>query len=395
MKAWNLVNYLWKSMVLLACAIGTLSAAPVKFEIEPGVSGLVGLSQNYSSSLPQGKVGSSSATATPLTGGIASLSLFNSIGTASNNVNIAQGPSRAYYGFKILTINGNYTGAVLVPHGQVKWSRISDDNRSISGTIIYDQGRWINTWAPAINGKTQNRSNDIGINYDVSSGYAVASPFIPGAKWKAGSSFSVSYSLKFMIDAPSGGLAAGTYKLSSGALYLISSAQGTTVYNQLFDGVEVVGRDYSCSISQDKVQVELSTTYPSRSILVDVFCSKLADSALDKRISLYIQPSGASAAITTPSNKMLGVAGSNGTIHILATWHSNNFPDKSQCDGSNSPTSLATFNRIGSSPATFFVGAVSGTTFHKTQRIGFHLCTVDATPLGQYSAQIAVRMIQK
>lgn len=380
----RLLVYRWQQTIAVFIVgyvtnISMVNAVTLFAEIEAGRSGIVGSTEVVTSTLT-GPLGESSSTG-PL--GISSISQDPAICSLNFDSNTAIATS-GVTGFTIKSIDNNQFAGVLLADGTAKWKRKVKNGVVVNGTITYQQGRWTNTWWPAINGHTQSKSQNNG-----NSPYAQKSPFCPNVPeftiWDPSYERSSSLSVRFLIDAPPGGLRPGMYKFPLSIIHADYSLQiANTKTEPLVDMLNIAVKNYSCSIAAPSF-VDLNDTSHTATMTFVVVCNNnQADVYYPVSTWVSMIASGDSANIGTRSPQELGVKGSNGLLTIRGNWS-----DKPPADCSNSSMYFdgrdgIKLGELPSRPNMFWLKTAS-----------FRLCRTGSPPPGEYTAQATLWVVQK
>lgn len=386
----NISAHLWKSIALasaLECVteVGIANAADLTAIVVAGKEGIVGSTEVLTGDVTG-----------PLSGEGSDLSVVNSVGGFSFFTRQCQSTSSSFlgkgstnvYGFRIVTTTGAATGAVLLPHGLVTWERQLLDNTVVKGNVSYQQGRWVNSWSVPVAGQTQILSASDGVSSGTS---VVACPKVPQARWNSSYIRSSSFKVRFLVDAPAGGLAPGIYKLSAPPLYYIDSSDSANSpggrYQNVGSDIEIKAADYSCTLSTDKSVINLAADLPTSAINLGVACSKLNGSAPAKSAWLYATASGVSTFINSGSDQQLGVANSAGLMTIRGSWSAT---PPANCSDTNTTSTMHFSDTIGKN-----LGNIISSGLSTTQKAAFRLCTTGNPEPGAYTAQATFSLVQK
>jgi hypothetical protein len=224
-----------------------------------------------------------------------------------------------------------------------------------------------------------------------SSSGIIACPLVPKARWNSSYSRSSSYNVRFLVDAPAGGLAPGIYKLSAPPLYyldLTDTVNSTGArYQSVGSDIEIKAADYSCSLSTDQNVINLSPDSPTATINLGVTCSKINGAAAAKSAWLYATASGVSTFIDGSSDQQLGVANSGGLMTIRGRWSAT---PPANCSDSSLTTAMHFSDTVGRN-----LGTIISSGLTTTQSAAFRLCTTGNPAPGQYTAQATFSIVQR
>ncbi|VEC01340.1 Uncharacterised protein [Cedecea lapagei] len=379
----------WTILALaLVSATGNVGAAPLTAVVPAGRSGVIGATNNVVSAL-SGRM-SDYGGAYELQG-FPSVSAITDICTLPSDTEAALG-SRGTWGFSLA---GTTPGGVLLVDGTGQWTRIGLDGRALNGTVVFLAGTWTNNWGPgSLSNRRSLKSNQDGLfeltgalsggiacpvaDADTGGAHGVRRAFMPD------SPKSSSLNVRFLIDAPAGGLTPGRY--TSPPLYHIDSdptEASLDLYRMISPGVVVTAAYYGCtltapaSVNLDNMD-HLSTTIP-----LAVRCSDGAEGPEPMTAWLSVMASGTSRGVSADPQQ-LGVAGTNETLYLRGSW-SATVPS---CTASD----MYFDGRDGLSLGQVLPG--QNVDFGKIP-VSFRLCTTPSAKPGNYTAQATLSVVQR
>lgn len=298
------------------------------------------------------------------------------------------------YGLDIKNPDGSSSGAVLVPDGTASWTRklFGVSGATVTGTITYTKGKWVNNWTPAINGATKSQSNNDGTD-------AKGDIFCPTftASWASSNFFDMtstarrsSSNIRFYVFAPTGGLFPGKYSMPTRLSHVDYAAHPNGLLSEtLADRVEVIVPQHSCTLAASNNSLTLTNDSPTASTNLQVQCQGDNSSAGTTAAWLTVRPSGNSAGITTGNSQLLGVKDSGGEVTIRGNWSST--APAATCSDSNTSTTMYFDGRDGLNMGNILYNK----SLDVTKPVSFRLCSTASAVAGNYTAQATFEVVQR
>lgn len=358
----------------LGCVACGAQAVTLTAVVQGGKSGVVG-ETGYVTSVVTGYLFSGNQF--PFKGFPALMPADSNCLTISNNSNIAKGSSGTY-GF---LLSGPTPGAVLLVDGIGSWERKIVNGPVVSGTVAFTRGTWRNSWSSEVPGQVSTASTREGT---ASQGEAfVGCPNVHGIIYAVNlwdkfydNNFSL-LNVKFVIDAPVGGMAPGKYSLPA-ALYHYNSYSAPQL---LLDGVNIQVPNYGCTLTAPTTVSLDNGANATSTITLVARCD--AGTTAPVMAWLSATASGSSAGVaTTP--QQLCVANSSGNIFIRGSW------------SAAAPTCSASYMYFDGRNGYPLGGWNPGQPVDfGSVPISFRLCTTDDAAPGAYTAQATFSIVQR
>ncbi|MGV3346229.1 hypothetical protein ACGVWS_11005 [Enterobacteriaceae bacterium LUAb1] len=304
----------------------------------------------------------------------------------------SEGSRRSSTGVWGLALAGPSEGGVLLPDGTITWSRKLADGTTVTGMTTFIAGRWNMSWAPAVSiagGPAGSASSHADGTYNAgTTTNNIMCPY-PGPQtipvWGTGLRHS-NFNVRFLIDAPAGGLKPGTYTLWQNSAIHFSDNTGKPADSLNYDAadaVKIIAANYSCSLLTDSNALTfIKGGQETGQIKLTAQCSDSGGSAQGMAAWLIADAAGTSQGVSSNPN-VLGVANTNGKLVIRASW-SETLPN---CTSSN-----VYFD--GRDGVKLFDVPVNGISGPRVQPVSFRLCDTGAAP-GNYAAQATFSIVQR
>ncbi|WP_127956784.1 hypothetical protein [Serratia microhaemolytica] len=309
-----------------------------------------------------------------------------------NLASVAMGYS-GVYGIKLNIEEGDnstWSGAVLLADGSGESVRTLKDGGLEIGKVAFRTGRW----SVSVYDENYQYKRELSSNLDgtQSSGYilcpnSVGSGELPDYFDAAAVTASSSVNVKFLVDAPAGGLKPGHYIVppiyhGDYALQLIGDK-----YNQLVSNVKITVANYSCSLDMPKTSVDLDSQQQTSVLDYTVSCSDgSVSSPLPMTPYLSIDALNSSKGISSDA-RMLGVAESDGKLSIVGNW--------SGTPPSNCAEQTATTMYFDGRDAVELPTIEGQGSVEQSGRVAFRLCGVQEAKPGDYQAYAIIRVVQR
>jgi len=375
------------TILALVSATGNVGAEPLTAVVPAGRSGVIGATTNVVSML-SGQEDSEGGTGYGV--GFPAVSVHNGDCTSPKAPEAALG-SRGTWGFPLA---GTTPGGVLLVDGTGQWSRIGLDGRAVNGTVVFLAGTWTNNWGPgSLNNRRSLNSDQAGLlNGNPIGMIACPTPAIDDISGANGllrvftphTPRSSSLNVRFLIDAPAGGLAPGRY--TSPPVYhldLLGRDTSGDKYRMISPGVIVIAANYGCTLTAPASVNLDNMDHLSTTIALAARCSDDAVSTEPLTAKLSAMASGTSRGVSADPQQ-LGVAGTNGNLYLRGNW-SATVPS---CTASD----MYFDGRDGLSLGQVLPGK---NVDFGVKPVSFRLCTTPDAKSGQYTAQATISIVQR
>lgn len=385
-------NYRWRWTIWAAAilASGQLAhATTLEAVVQGGRAGIVGSTSYVSSTLGPAPLGPSGGrnmlsvgfpAITNLPDRCVSLDFGGGAGTAigSSGVN----------GYQLL--GGPTAGGVLLVDGTGSWSRRTQTGITVQGQVVYTAGAWRDTWTPIAafrdNPRGMLASDPNGLLFNYLTCPSPVHVVINDPTLDTTYARSSSLHVRFLIDAPNGGLSPGSYHLA-GPLYHLDkdTSVAGSLSRELLSNINITVANYSCSLNLDKNTLPLHYQGGVAPLAATVTCndgtptSSVPYNAVLTALAVGGSTSGA-------SGRELHPPGSPGTLNVQGQWYHNDGTFLN-CDQANSDP-VYFDGRDGPTVLTLQPGQ---TNMSKTQHLLFKSC--GTAPPGTYTAQATIAIV--
>jgi len=365
------------AMALLAAA-GNAQAATLSAVVQAGRQGVVGFTDYVSSSV-SGPL--RDGTPNPEYG-FPAVSMSEVECSNLSDPDLKKGTS-GVYGFSLI---GPVEGAVLLVDGTGTWTRRLANAEVINGSVVFTAGRWTNTWTGSRSSGDSAQSNADGTSYK--SYVACPNTFINGSsfQWSKLASRSSALNVRFLIDAPEGGLLPGKYSLTPLYHGDFSTVMQGDLSSILVDGVDVTVMNYGCTLSAP-ASIAMDSLNPDARILVGARCEDGAVKSQNTITAwLSIERSGVSRPFTLHP-RALQMSDGNDDFYITGNWYGSQAEciDDTESDMYFDGRPGIALGKVSPGQSVNF-GVIP---------LAFRLCEFDNSVPGEYTAQATLSLIQR
>jgi len=371
------------ALALLGGVADGTQAATLTALVQAGRQGVVGFTDYVSSSISGPLLNDAAFTDTEY--GFPAVSPYTDECANIGNPQVKKGTS-GVYGF---ALKGPTEGAVLLIEGTGTWRRVVPtlSDLVMNGSVVFTSGRWRNTYQgenwSIIDGYTQ--SDEYGLDSEdrVACPYALhETHFRYSSKAISGSTLNV----RFLIDAPEGGLSPGEYTLMDPLYHIDNTSNNRGLRKKLLlDGVNVKVVHYGCTLTAP-TSISLDSFNPDATIFVGAQCTDGAVKSQDPITAwLAIERSGVSRNFSLFPDA-LQMSDGNEDFWIVGNWSS------SQPGCNDNESDMYFDGRPG-----IALGKVSPgqSVDFGVIPLTFRLCYAEDGVSGEYTAQATLSLIQR
>ncbi|WP_127959867.1 hypothetical protein [Serratia microhaemolytica] len=327
---------------------------------------------------------------------------------------VALGWKSKVYGFKL---TGPTPGAVLLTEGHASWKKVIQGGAPLvvtplQGTTTFTMGRWSSVFSPSTLNYTRAESQSDGDSQPtVSDAYkgiscssiVNATEYSPHS-WKSSEPSSSSLNVRFLIDAPKGGLQPGVY--TAPQLFHLDYAGAKSTRAEL-DPIQITVANNSCSLNTPSTVTFSGVNYQETPTSYVVLLRRSSDITVECNAAsteftpwLYVTASGISTGRSSSSSD-LALVGTDGKVSeqmvIRGQWGDNIAPSgEIGCAiNTNQVNNIMDFS--GRNGYQLIQKTVYDTNKTFKRYMHFTLCKLSANNLtaDEYTAQATVFLVQR